>query len=148
MKCRTVVSKVLQSIGTFRKGMFKELWNIPNVVLRYGSFNPEKRAEALARAAGELGAAAVRALTSEGVDNMHGDSSSHANNPSLMQTSGGLCQKNAKLKRAVDALGWRVDIIKQMDSEAANAICKLCKKRIAASHQVHPRAPQTILLWC
>ena len=40
---------------------------MPNVVLRYGSFNPVKRAEALARA-GELGAA-VRALTSEGVLN-------------------------------------------------------------------------------
>ena len=39
---------------------------MPNVVLRYGSFSPVKRAEALARA-GELGAAAVRALTSEGV---------------------------------------------------------------------------------
>ena len=64
MKGRTVVSKVLQNIGSFRKGMFKELWNMPNVVLRYGSFNPVKRAEALARA-GELGAA-VRALTSEG----------------------------------------------------------------------------------
>ena len=51
-----VVSKALQSIGSLRKGMFKELWNMPNVVLRYGSFNPEKRAEALARAAGGLGA--------------------------------------------------------------------------------------------
>ena len=40
---------------------------MPNVVLRYSSFNPVKRAEALARAGGELGAAAVRALTSEGV---------------------------------------------------------------------------------
>ena len=40
---------------------------MPNVVLRYGSFNPQrKRAEALARA-GELGATAVRVLTSEGV---------------------------------------------------------------------------------
>ena len=36
-----------------------------NVVLRYGSFDPAKRAEALARA-GELGTA-LRALTSEGV---------------------------------------------------------------------------------
>ena len=95
--------------------MFNELWNMPNVVFRYGSFNPVKRAEALARA-GELGAA-VRALTSEGVldakehiqklqelypqeaspmmldslDSMHGgDSSSHAHNPSPQQTSGGL----------------------------------------------------------
>ena len=60
-----VVSKVFQNIGSFRKGMFKELWNMPNVSLGYGSFNQVKRAEALARA-GELGAA-VRALTSEGV---------------------------------------------------------------------------------
>ena len=60
------MSRVLQNIGSFRKGVFKELWNLPNVVLRYGSFNSIKRAEALARAAGELGAA-VRALTSEGV---------------------------------------------------------------------------------
>ena len=87
---------------------------MPNVVLRYGSFNPVKRAEALARA-GELGAA-VRALTSEGVldakkhtqklqtlhlhkdslmtpnslHRMHGDSSFHAHNSSPQQTSGGL----------------------------------------------------------
>ena len=60
------MSKVPQNIGPFRKGMSKELWNMPNVVLRYGSFNPVKRAEALARAGGELGAA-VRALTSEDV---------------------------------------------------------------------------------
>ena len=137
MRGRTVVavSKVLQNIGSSRKGMLKELWNMPNVVLRYGSFNPTKRAETLARAAGELGAA-VRALTSEGVldakdhiqklqelhphenlpmmpdslDSMHGDSSSHAHSPSPLQTSGGLCQK---LKRAADnALGWRADTIK------------------------------------
>ena len=42
MRGRTVVSKVLQNIGSFRKGMFKELWNMPNVVLRYGSFNPTR----------------------------------------------------------------------------------------------------------
>ena len=53
---RTVVSKVLQNIGPFRKVMFKKLWNMPNAVLRYGSFSPVKIAEALARA-GELGAA-------------------------------------------------------------------------------------------
>ena len=63
MRGRTVVSKVLQNIGSFRKGMFNEMWNMPNVVLRHGSFNPVKRAKALARA-GELGAA-VKALTSE-----------------------------------------------------------------------------------
>ena len=82
-----------------------ELWNMPNVVLRYGSFNPVKRAEALARA-GEV-VPAVRVFTSEGVldakehtrklqklhshvdppvmsdllDIMHGDSSSHALKP-------------------------------------------------------------------
>ena len=104
MRGRTVVvvSKVHQNIGSFRKGMFKELWNMPNVVLRYDSFNSIKRAEVLARA-GELGTA-VRALTSEGaldakehiqklqvlhphedlpmipdsLDSMHGGSSSHA----------------------------------------------------------------------
>ena len=53
MRGRTVVvSKVLQNIGSFRKGRFKELWNMPNVVLRYGSFNIVKRTEVLARAAG------------------------------------------------------------------------------------------------
>ena len=109
------MSKVLQNIGSFRKGMFKELWNMPNVVLRYGSFNPVKRGEALART-GELGAAAVRALTSGGVldakehihklqalyphedppmmpdslDSMHGDSSSHTHNPSSLHTPGDL----------------------------------------------------------
>ena len=53
MRGRTVVSKVIQNIGLFRKGIFKELCSTPNVVLRYDSFNPTKRAEALARA-GEL----------------------------------------------------------------------------------------------
>ena len=43
MRGRTVVSKVLQNIGSFRKGMFKELWKVPNIVLRYGSFNSVKR---------------------------------------------------------------------------------------------------------
>ena len=98
------MSKVLQNIGLFReKECPRNCGTCSNVVLRYDSFNPVKRAEALARATGELGAA-VRALTSEGVlgakehiqklqalhpyedppmmpdslDNMHGDSSSHA----------------------------------------------------------------------
>ena len=53
MRGRTAVSKVLQNIGLFKKGMFKELWDMPNVAFRYGSFSPVKRAEALARA-GEL----------------------------------------------------------------------------------------------
>ena len=77
MRGRAVVSKVLQNIGLFREGVFKELWNMPNVVLRYGSFNPVKRAEALARA-GELGAA-VRALTSEGVLDAKGQSRNYRN---------------------------------------------------------------------
>ena len=37
---RIVVNKVLQDIGVVRKGPFEELWNMPNVVLRFGSFNP------------------------------------------------------------------------------------------------------------
>ena len=45
--------------------------------------------------------------------------------------------KKAKLKRAADALGWRADIIKQMNSEAVNVICKLCK-RIAANTEFIP----------
>ena len=46
--------------------------------------------------------------------------------------------KKAKLKRAAaDTLGWRADIIKQMNSEAVNAICKLCK-RIAANPEFIP----------
>ena len=43
MRGRTVVSKVLQNIGTFRKGMFQELWERPAIVLKYGSFDPTKR---------------------------------------------------------------------------------------------------------
>ena len=45
--------------------------------------------------------------------------------------------KKAKLKRAADALRWRADIIKQMNSEAVNAICKLCK-RITANPEFIP----------
>ena len=48
-----------------------------------------------------------------------------------------VCVKNAKLKRTADALGWRADIIKQMNSEAVNAICKPFK-RIAVNHQFIP----------
>ena len=100
------MSKALQNIGLFKeKECSKELWNILNVVLKYGSFNSVKRAEALARA-GEV-VPAVRVFTSEGVldakehtqklqklhshvdppvmsdllDIMHGDSSSHALKP-------------------------------------------------------------------
>ena len=120
-----------------------------------------KRAEALARA-GELGDA-VRALTSEGVldvkehiqkiqelypqedppmmpdslDSIHGGSSSHAHKP-FTSADFMWCVKNVKLKRAADAMGLRADIIKQMNSEAVNAICKLCKKRTAAIHQFIP----------
>ena len=109
---------------------------MPNVVLRYGSFNPVKRAEALARA-GELGGAAVRALTSEGVldakehiqklqtlhpqegppmvpdslDRMHGDLLIPCIQP-FTSADFRWSVKNAKLKRAADALGWRADIIK------------------------------------
>ena len=128
------MSKALQNIGLFKeKECSKELWNILNVVLKYGSFNSVKRAEALARA-GEV-VPAVRVFTSEGVldakehiqklqklypqedppmmpdslDNMHGDSSSHA---PFTSADFRWSVKNAKLKRA-DALGWRADIIKQ-----------------------------------
>ena len=60
------MSKALQNIGLFKeKECSKELWNILNVVLKYGSFNSVKRAEALARA-GEV-VPAVRVFTSEGV---------------------------------------------------------------------------------
>ena len=34
MRGRTVVSKILQNMGIFRKGMFKDLWEKPNLVLR------------------------------------------------------------------------------------------------------------------
>ena len=100
---------------------------MPNVVLRYDPLNPTKKAEALVRVAGELGAA-VRALTSEGaldakehiqklqelhpyedlpmmpdsLDSMHGDSSSHA---PFTSADFRWSVKNAKLKRAADALG-------------------------------------------
>ena len=129
--------------------MFQELWERPNLVLRYGSFDPTKRAEALARA-GELGAA-VRALTSEGVleakDHTEKLKALHPEEDPLMAPDRLIAQedtlhasftsadfryvvKKAKLKRAADALGWRADI-KQMNSEAVNAICKLCKRTAA-----------------
>ena len=50
-----------------------------------------------------------------------------------------ICPKNAKMERVVGVLGLRSDTIKQMNSEAVNAICKLCKKRIAANHQSIPK---------
>ena len=57
---------------------------MPNVVLRYGSFNPVKRAEALARA-GELGAA-VRALTPLNVFWMQRNTSRNYRNSIHMKT--------------------------------------------------------------
>ena len=47
-------SKTLEFITLFRSGQFKALWEKPNVTLRYGSFDPAKRAMALAKA-GNLG---------------------------------------------------------------------------------------------
>ena len=49
----------------FRSGQFKALWTRPNIVLRYRSFNPAKRAMALTKA-GNLGDS-VRALASKSV---------------------------------------------------------------------------------
>ena len=74
----------------------------------------------------------------DSLDNIHGDSSSHAHTTLHLCILQVVYVKNAKLKRAADALGWRADIIKQMNSEAVNAICKLCKKRIATNHQFIP----------
>ena len=54
-----------------------------NAVLRYGSFNPVKRAEALARA-GELGTA-VRALTSDDVSWMQRNTSRNYRDSILMK---------------------------------------------------------------
>lgn len=62
---RLITYKVMQNVTMFYGGHFKELWEKPNIVLRYGSFEPTKKAIALAHA-GELGAA-IRALSSEGV---------------------------------------------------------------------------------
>ena len=108
--------------------MFKELWERPNLVLRYGSFDPTKSAEALARA-GELGAV-VRALTSEGVleakdhtDKLKGASSTrrsphgsrqagsqrrHPNHHAPFTSADFMfAVKKARLNRAADALGWK-----------------------------------------
>ena len=120
-----------------------------NIVLRYGSFNTVKRAEALARVVGELGAA-VRALTSEGVlgvkehtqkpqalhphedlpmmpdslDSMHSDSSSHAHKPF---TSTGFMWSVKECKAEESSRCTRVEgrHHQAMNSEAVNAICKL-----------------------
>ena len=73
----------------------------------------------------------------DSLDSMHGDSSSHEHNPSPLQASGGLCQE-CKAKESSRCTRQRVGIIKQMNLEAVNAICKLCKRRIAANHQFIP----------
>lgn len=65
LRGRTATSKILEFISLFRTGQFVPLWERPNIVLRYGSYNPVKRAIALAKA-GNLGDA-IRALASEGV---------------------------------------------------------------------------------
>ena len=57
MRGRTVMSKVLQNIGMHSgKECSRTSGKSLTIVLRYGSFDPTKRAEALARA-GELEAA-------------------------------------------------------------------------------------------
>ena len=62
LRGRTATSKILEFMTLFRSGQFKALWTRPNIVLRYGSFDPAKRAMALTKA-GNLGDA-VRALAS------------------------------------------------------------------------------------
>ena len=54
LRGRTATSKILEFITLFRAGQFKALWERPNIILRYGSFDPAKRAMALAKA-GNLG---------------------------------------------------------------------------------------------
>ena len=53
-----------------------------------------------------------------------------------LQTSGGLSQK-CKAEESSRCTRLRADIIKQINSEAVSAICKLCK-RIAINHQFIP----------
>ena len=60
---------------------------MPNVVLKCGSFNPVKRAEALARA-DELGAT-VRALTSEDVLGCKGTHPETTETPFIRRPSNG-----------------------------------------------------------
>ena len=54
LRGRTATSKILEFITLFRAGQFKALWERPNIILRYGSFDPAKRAIALAKA-GNMG---------------------------------------------------------------------------------------------
>ena len=121
----------------FRSGQFKALWTRPNIILRYGSFDPAKRAMALTKA-GNLGDA-VRALASEGVL----DPKDHIKKLKTLSSRGPPCPqssltqpfnkadfhlviKHAKWKKAADALGWRMDHVKISSQEALNVLFILC----------------------
>lgn len=145
LRGRTATSKILEFISLFRTGQFVPLWERPNIVLRYGSYNPVKRAIALAKA-GNLGDA-IRALASEGVMHpkecldilmtLHPQAPPPA--PPAPVSPGNLTQpfnkadfqyvvKHAKWKKAADALGWRMDHIKILNKEALNMLFVFCLK--------------------
>ena len=143
LRGRTATSKILEFITLFRAGQFKALWERPNIILRYGSFDPAKRAIALAKA-GNLGDA-VRALASEGVldpkdhidklKQLHPDAplpavpdpvpKSRLTQP-FNKADFHLVVKHAKWKKAADALGWRMDHVKILSQEALNVLFPLC----------------------
>ena len=101
----------------FRSGQFKALWTRPNIILRYGSFDPAKRAIALAKA-GNLGDA-VRALASEGVldpkDHIEKLKQLHPNAPLPADPS--LSPPKSSLTQPFDEADFHLVVIKQCKVE-------------------------------
>ena len=144
----------------FRAGQFKALWERPNIILRYGSFDPAKRAIALAKA-GNLGDA-VRALASEGVldpkehieklKQLHPDAplpavpdpvpKSRLTQP-FNKADFQLVVKHAKWKKAADALGWRMDHVKISSQEALNVLFPSLPEN-GKGPSPHPREAQVL----
>lgn len=145
---RILVNRVFRNISAFRIGKFQELWDRPNIVLRYGSFDPEQKAVALAYA-GEP-SEAVKALSSKGVldpndcyeklVDLHPRESFELDleylepdysNPPCTPEDLKLAIRKAKWRKAADALGWRMDMVKNLSAKTTNLLCDLCMKILA-----------------
>lgn len=147
IKGKIEISRIYLNVAAFRSGKFQALWEKPNIVLRYNTFDPTIKAEALTLA-GEP-SAALDALISEGAldprDCYEELKALHPAHPvptiSDVPTSPPVESRdmpffsadfktaitNLRRRKAADALGWRGDFIKQLNRDAVKPLTRLCK---------------------
>ena len=148
----------LQNICSFRAGKFQALLDFPNIVLHYGSFDPTRKAIALTYA-GET-SEATKALSSKGVLDPNECYAKlvdlHPNAPEEMDIDHSdidydafpctsedlkLAIRKAKWRKAADALGWRMDMVKNLPSMVTNQLCGLFLRIVTQSDTI-PEALQ------